>query len=124
MQRPHPQSNGLSCDGATIDVHALPGAGVVVALKGDHDLSTKRRLLQALAGVGPKAHVIIDLTRCTFVDSTIISAILGVSQIAHPSKQTVSLVLPDDTSYVYRALAVIGLHDFVPVHQSIEAALE
>jgi hypothetical protein len=35
----------------------------------------------------------------------------------------VSLVLPGDSSYVYRALSVIGMRDFVPVHRSIEGAL-
>jgi anti-anti-sigma regulatory factor len=109
---------------ATVEVGSLPGGGVVVALTGDHDLSTKQQVLTALAGLGPKAHLIIDLARCTFVDSTIISAILGAVHAKPPRTQTVSLVLPDDTSYVYRALSVIGMRDLVPVHRSIEAALE
>ena len=68
-------------------------------------------MLKALAGVGPKANLIIDLTRCTFVDSTIIATILEAVQVKRPRTQTVSLVLPDDTSYVYRALSVIGMRD-------------
>jgi anti-anti-sigma factor len=123
MQRPSHPSNRLSRDGlATVDVHSVPGS-VIVTLTGDHDLSTKQQVLKALAGVGASAKLIIDLTRCTFVDSTIINAILGASRITSPSRHTVSLVLPDDTSYVYRALSVIGMQGLVPIHQSIEAAL-
>jgi hypothetical protein len=36
----------------------------------------------------------------------------------------VSLVFPPDTSYVVRALSVIGMPDLLPVHPSVEAALE
>jgi hypothetical protein len=32
-------------------------------------------------------------------------------------------MLPDDTSYVYRALSIVGLTALVPPHVSIEAAL-
>ena len=119
-----PLSDGPRDGFATVEVASLPGGGVVVALTGDHDLSTKQQVLKGLAGVGPKAHLIIDLARCTFVDSTIISTILGAVHVKPPRAQTVSLVLPDDTGYVYRALSVIGMRDLVPVHRSIEAALE
>ena len=35
----------------------------------------------------------------------------------------VALVPPGDTSYVYRALSVVGIRDLVPIHASVEAAL-
>ncbi len=125
MQRPSHPSNRRLRDGlATVRAYSLPGGSVVMALEGDHDLSTRPLIFEALAGVGPRANLIIDLTGCTFVDSTIISAILGAGQVTTPSEQTVSLVLPDDTSYVYRALSVLGMQDLVPVHGSIEAALK
>ena len=108
---------------ARVTVRSVPGGRVVVTLVGDHDLSTRAQLLQALAGVSGRAGVIFDLTRCTFVDSTIIATILGMVQAASPNARTVSLVLPGDTSYVYRALSVIGVRELMPVHDSLEAAL-
>jgi anti-anti-sigma factor len=109
---------------ASVEMRSVPGGGIIVALVGDHDLSTKTQLLARLAGVGRPARLVIDLSGCTFVDSTIIAVILGACHTTSPSEQRVSLVLPNDTSYVYRALSVIGARDLVPIHRSIEAALE
>lgn len=110
-------------DLASVEVRSTPAGTVVVTLVGDHDLSTRQQLLEALAGVHGKKVVLIDLERCTFVDSTIIAAIIGACRPEPPSRPRISVVLPPDTSYVYRALSVIGVRDLVPVHLSIEAAL-
>jgi anti-anti-sigma regulatory factor len=107
---------------SSITVRSLPG-GVVVALCGDHELSTKPQLLEALSHVRREQRVVIDLQRCTFVDSTIIGAILAAFQAGGSEEPNLSVVLPDDTSYVYRALSVIGLSDVVPAYLSAEAAL-
>jgi anti-anti-sigma factor len=110
-------------DLASIEIRAIPG-GVVISLSGDHDLSTKRQLVESLARVRRERRVLIDLQQCTFVDSTIIGAILAACRAGSSREPHVSVVLPHDTSYVYRALSVIGLRDLVPAHLSIEAALE
>jgi anti-sigma B factor antagonist len=104
-----------------VEVRSAPGNVVVLRLTGDHDLSTKPQLVAELAGVGPEAALVIDLTGCTFVDSTIIGAILAARV---PSRPRMSLILPGDTSYVHRALSVVGMRDLVPVHASVEDALE
>jgi len=105
----------------SIDVRAEPGGAIVLTLIGDHDLATKPSLVAELATLAPDAAVVIDLTRCTFVDSTVIGAILNTRQ---PDRPRVSLVLPPDTSYVVRALSVLGVRDLLPVHPTVEAALE
>jgi anti-anti-sigma factor len=109
---------------ASIEIRELP-AGLVIALKGDHDLSTKPQLAQALTrlGRGAWARLVLDLRQCTFVDSTIIGAILTAQRQAYARDASVSVVLPADTSYVYRALSVVGLTALVPAHASIEVAL-
>lgn len=105
----------------SIDLRAEPGDVIVLTLIGDHDLATKPSLVAELAALAPDAAVVIDLTRCTFVDSTVIGAILNTRQ---PNRPRVSLVLPPDTSYVVRALSVLGVRDLLPVHPTVEAALE
>ena len=104
----------------TVEVRSAPGDVIILTLTGDHDLATKPALVEELAAVPPDAAVIIDLTRCTFIDSTVIGAILGARV---PDRPRVSLVLPPDTSYVTRALSVIGMRDILPAHPSVEAAL-
>ena len=93
----------------------------MVRLRGDHDLSTKPRLLDALATVRRASGVVIDLTECTFVDSTIIAAIMHASRASSSKGPSVSLRLPGDTSYVYRALSVAGLRDLLPASHPVEA---
>ena len=62
---------------ARIEIREFPG-GAVIALRGDHDLSTRPQLLEAFRSLprNPWSVVVIDLRQCTFVDSTIIGAIL------------------------------------------------
>jgi anti-anti-sigma factor len=108
--------------GSNVEVRSLPG-GVVVALCGDHELSTKPQLVEALSRVRKEQRVVIDLQRCTFVDSTIIGAILSAFKASGPEEPHLSVVLPADTSYVYRAFSVMGLSDAVPAYPSVEAAL-
>jgi anti-sigma B factor antagonist len=109
---------------ASIEVREIPG-GIVVSLTGDHDLSTKPQLVQALTRLGRGAwtRIVLDLRACTFVDSTIIAAILSAQRQASTRDASVAVVLPADTSYVYRALSVVGLTALIPAHASIEAAL-
>ena len=108
-----------------IRIREVPG-GVVIALRGDHDLSTKPQLVEALTRVRQQQvkAIVIDLRQCTFLDSTIIGTILTAHRHDDSQEPRVSVALPDDASYVYRALSVIGLHEFVPAHLSIETALE
>jgi anti-anti-sigma factor len=96
----------------------------ITGFKGDHDLSTKPQLAEALTHLRREACavIVIDLRQCTFVDSTIIGAILAARRQESSQEPNVSVVLPDDTSYVYRALSVVGLTDLVSAHLSIEAA--
>jgi anti-anti-sigma factor len=96
---------------------------IVVALRGDHDLSTKRHVAGALAGVRQGSPVVVDLTFCTFVDSTVIGVFLDAGPTGSQPARALSIVLPNDTSYVYRALAVVGVRDLIPLHDSLEAAL-
>ena len=103
-----------------IEIDAGPAGAMVVRLCGDHDLSTKPRLLEALSSARRASGVVIDLTRCTFVDSTIIAAILYASRGGSKQGPTVSVLLPSDTSYVCRALSVAGLRDLLPASHPLE----
>jgi anti-anti-sigma factor len=106
---------------ASVGIDSAPGGAVVVRLCGDHDLSTKPRLIDALVAVRRASAVVIDLTECTFVDSTIIAAIMNATRASSAKGPSVSLRLPSDTSYVYRALAVAGLRDLLPAYHSVAA---
>ena len=67
----------------------------IVALHGEHDLSTAdelRRILGRLAGAGSR--IVIDLTGATFIDSTTLNTILASRQQADGVGTRVALVAP------------------------------
>jgi anti-anti-sigma factor len=123
-----PESSALfDANRGDIAVREIPGGrGVIVALRGDHDLSTKPQVVEALGRLRAESRgvIVIDLRQCSFVDSTIIGVILAAGRRDTPQEPSVSVVLPDDASYVSRALSVVGLRDLIPVRLTMEAALE
>ncbi|MDP9255636.1 MAG: STAS domain-containing protein [Actinomycetota bacterium] len=106
-----------------VEVTAVTDDTMVLALSGEHDLATKPRLLDALAAVRNKPNLIVDLSPCTFLDSTIIGVLLTACPISPPSAQRIALVVPESTSSVNRAVSVIGLRDLLVVHETIDHAL-
>ena len=55
---------------------AQPGIAVV-ALFGEHDLSGKQRLSDALAKASVRRDVLVDLSACTFLDSSVIGTLFA-----------------------------------------------
>jgi anti-anti-sigma regulatory factor len=104
-----------------VELRELSEQTTVVAAVGDQDLSVKRRLLEQLERARTAPTLIIDLTHCTFVDSTII-ATLQAQRPAGP-KHRVEVVLPASGSNAGRALQLVALSDQLPTHRTLEDAL-
>jgi anti-anti-sigma factor len=111
-EHPHP-------GGARIDLHAVADDTIVVTLSGEHDLSTQARLLEALSDAREEPKVIVDLTPCEFLDSTIIRVLVRARQ---GRTQQVAIVAPGG-GYVQRILQLAGGDELLPVHGSFEDAL-
>jgi anti-anti-sigma factor len=91
-----------------------------VALIGEHDLSTRDSLLDALASAASRPCVIVDLTRCTFVDSSFI----GVLVALHGTDIcTIRLVVPGTQGIVRRTFEIVQIEQFFVIHDSLEQAL-
>lgn len=108
---------------ARIDVRAVADDTIVLTLGGEHDLFTKLRLLEALADVGEEPNVIIDLTPCEFIDSSIIGALAAASQADSPASQHLALVAPEDDGPVWRTLQLAGGLQLFPIHETLEDAM-
>jgi anti-anti-sigma factor len=82
--------------------------GVVLALSGELDVVSapelERRVTAALA---EHAHVTLDLSDLTFVDSAGVSVLIKAKQDAEANGRT--LVLGRPTEQVYRVFALVGL---------------
>jgi anti-sigma B factor antagonist len=87
--------------------------GVVLALSGELDVvsapALERHIDEALAQ--PDAHLTLDLSELTFVDSAGVSVLIKAKQDAESNGRT--LVLARPTEQVLRVFALVGLADWL-----------
>ena len=94
----------------------------VLAVAGEFDLSgtTEYRLArgEALGRPGP---VIIDLSDCTFIDSTGIACVIRTFERADRAERRFGLVASD--FHVRRVLELVGVPDRIPCFTTMHEAL-
>jgi anti-sigma B factor antagonist len=102
------------------------GDVIVVAIEGEHDIYTapalRERLDEALEHGGG---VVVDLTRATFVDSSVLGALLDARRRALEAGQGFVVCVGDTVEAgVRRILDITGLVPVLPVIEGREAAIE
>jgi anti-anti-sigma factor len=95
----------------------------IVTLRGDHDAGRKQALDDALEGTGPQLNVIVDLTECTFVDSSVVATLMAAGRELDARGGTLALVIPAKAASVQRAAKLSGLAETLPVHTNRGAAI-
>ena len=95
-----------------------------ISVRGELDLSTAPELEgpleQALASEG--GSVLIDLSKCEFIDSTGIALIVRAWQRLD-GEDSRALVICSDNDQVRRVLEITGLELSIPVHATRDEAL-
>jgi len=109
-------------DKTSIEVDFAP-AGVspyaaVVKLCGEHDLATRDELHAALAPL--YGDVLLDLSECEFVDSTVIGLMLRKAQELTRDGHRIELVV-EPGSHVERALEIVDIQQFLTIHDRVPA---
>lgn len=89
------------------------GYAAIVSLHGEHDLATSPDLRAALAPIF--GDVVVDLTRCEFIDSTVIGILLAKHGDLKREGRRVDLVVPLANARVTRVVDVIGMRDLLVV---------
>lgn len=91
--------------------------GVVVRIEGELDMASAPELERAISHVTTEPHLVIDLTSCTFLDST------GMRVITETIRQAprVSVVATDPG--MLRLLEITAVDTMAPVHASLDEAL-
>jgi anti-sigma B factor antagonist len=95
----------------------------LLTITGEHDLSTApelRRRLEEVLGEG--TGVVVDLSRATFIDSSILGVILDAKRRAAEAKVGYAVLHTNGADPVDRVLEVTGLRAELPVHAAREAA--
>jgi anti-sigma B factor antagonist len=95
---------------------------LVVRVSGDLDLATSPRFTEALAAAPAARHLVIDLTDCTFLDSSGVRALVqAVREIPAAGERHVDVVAWSPA--ILRVLEITGVDRMVPVHRTAEDAL-
>jgi anti-anti-sigma factor len=84
----------------------------VIHVRGEHTFSSRELVAEALEPID--GHVVVDLTLCSFLDSSVISAILGKARLLRSSGSRLELVLPHGGP-VHRVMERLGIGALVPV---------
>ena len=104
-----------------ITVEPLSQGGSMISVRGELDLSSVDDLGSALARGERGQDLVVDLTRCTFIDSSAIRTLLvGVADLESAGGR-VAVVAQSDG--VRRTLEIAGVHERLAIHPSLDAAL-
>jgi anti-anti-sigma factor len=108
--------------GTAVVRHEAPGLAVV-QLHGEHDLGTEPALMQALGEAAAHSNVLVDLSECDFIDSTVIAALLRVARTVMERGERFVLYIPAAQRQITRIAEMTHLGELLPLHTSRTAAL-
>ena len=100
---------------------ALPGGGTALHVRGDLDLATAPRFEDALLDAGLDQRLVVDLSECTFLDSSAVRVLVAAARDAQAAGGELSLVTPHPG--VLRILQISGVDSMLPVHPALDDAL-
>lgn len=90
-----------------------PRFAAIVYLRGEHDMVTTPQVSDAISKTS--GSVLVDLSDCDFIDSTVIDALFDHARSITKSGSVLEIVAPT-TSNVSRILQIVQMHKLVPVH--------
>ena len=99
----------------------LPDGGTLLTVEGELDMATAPQLEEALGDGGFERRVVIDLTGCSFLDSSAVRVLVAAARDSEAAGGTLSLVATDPG--ILRVLEISGVNTLLPVHPKLDAAL-
>jgi anti-anti-sigma factor len=106
----------------TVEVDISPSNAMIVTLRGEHDLSTKPELATALVASNCPG-VLVDLSDASFIDSSVINALLTAAARLRNAGGALELIIPPGAHPLRNVFRLMSLPTLLPVHGSREAAL-
>jgi anti-anti-sigma factor len=94
----------------------------LVTMRGEHDLSTRPVLARALQLAAAHSNVVVDLSECSFIDSTVINEFIKTSCRLRASGEQIMLVIPPEQPHLARIAKLVGLAQIFEVHESKDGA--
>lgn len=110
---PRPSSIG-------IEIHTP--ASCVVTLYGEHDAAGRDGVTLALALARDYTYLLVDLTPCTFLDGTVINALLATATRMRAGGASLELAM-SRTQTIRRTLEFSGVLELLPLHETRSAGI-
>jgi anti-anti-sigma factor len=92
-------------------------------MRGEHDIATAPAVSDALERAVAHSSVLVDLSECAFIDSTVIGLLIRCAHEVEHRDERFALVIAPDQPVVARAAALMRLAEFLAIHGSREAGL-
>jgi anti-sigma B factor antagonist len=99
---------------------ASPGV-TILHVVGELDLATCPAVEEAIASAASSSRVIVDLTRCTFLDSSGLRVLMRAQREVGERGGVLELVAADPT--IVRVLEIANVDTVLTVHSTLDAAL-
>ena len=94
-----------------------PQYAAIVSLHGEHDLATSTALAETLRPL--LGNVLVDLSDCAFVDSTVIGSLIAAARELEREGHTLSLVVPPENASVARTLEIVRIGELIRIHPRV-----
>lgn len=94
----------------------------IVALRGEHDVNSWTDVALALATAGVQPTVLVDLSECTFMDSTVITALLVAAKQLRARDGALEVFIPAGAHAIRRTLELMNVEAILPTHETRAAA--
>jgi anti-anti-sigma factor len=104
-----------------IEIHEHVGTAIVT-LRGEHDLSTRAFVSEALAQVSEYARVLVDLSECTFADSCLVGALFVAHAAISERDGRLEVIIPPEATAARRLAELARLAFSVPIHATLRPA--
>jgi anti-sigma B factor antagonist len=104
-----------------IEVRVSSDGTSIVMLRGEHDLCSRPEVTRALVAACFRPNVVVDLSDCTFIDSSVISAVLAAAKRLHQRDGQLELVIASEA--IRRVVRLMGIERILCVHETCAAAL-
>ena len=90
-----------------------------MTLGGDHDVSSLDSIEDAFRVAGAGRDLLVDLSGCTFIDSTIIKLLLRTMRVLEATGARFELVIdPTPSGHVARVAALMGIGEVISTHDN------
>ncbi len=94
-----------------------------MTLRGEHDLHSWSGVTVALANASQRPGVVVDLSECTFLDSTMLTALLVAAKQLRTRGGALAVVMARGTE-VRRIFEVMNVDTLVEMHETRSAAID